>query len=155
MHILFIIHQEKKYMLYNYTYPSFIAANILLFSTTLSMASPLTMNKNILTKTHIPSAVPAMNGAKQNGFIKIAEQEDAEFGVLVNGKGVEETYAYCAACHSERIVAQQGLSRDGWIELIEWMIEEQEMEPIEEPDYALVLDYLSKNYGKDRPNFPK
>ncbi len=83
------------------------------------------------------------------------EDDEPEFGVLVEKPGVEETYAYCAACHSERIIAQQGLTRKDWIELIEWMIEEQEMEEIEEPDYTLILDYLSKHYNTDRPNFPK
>lgn len=89
---------------------------------------------------------------KQRVAIK---DEPAEFGVLVLGKGAEETFNNCTACHSERIIAQQGLSRKGWIEMFEWMVDEQEMEKMEEPDYTLVLDYLSQNYGKDRPNFPK
>lgn len=80
--------------------------------------------------------------------------DDYEFGVLFNDTGVEETFIYCAACHSERIVAQQGLTREGWIELLEWMVLDQEMEEIEEPDYTLIIDYLAKNYGVDRPNFP-
>lgn len=83
------------------------------------------------------------------------KDEPSEFGVLVPGKGAEETYNNCTACHSERIVAQQGLTRKGWIEMFEWMVDEQEMEKMEEPDYTLVLDYLTKNYGEDRPNFPK
>lgn len=80
--------------------------------------------------------------------------EQADIGILVQGNGGEETYAYCTACHSERIVAQQGQTRDGWAELLEWMVDEQSMTPIEEPDLSKVLDYLSMNYGPDRPNFP-
>ena len=80
--------------------------------------------------------------------------EQADIGILVPGNGGEETYAYCTACHSERIVAQQGQTRDGWSELIEWMIDEQGMTPIEEPDLSAVLNYLESNYGPDRPNFP-
>jgi hypothetical protein len=87
--------------------------------------------------------------------ISAATEEESEYGVLVNKPGVEETHAYCTACHSERIVSQQGLTRDGWTELLEWMGEEQEMEEIEEPDFTLILDYLSKNYNTDRPNFPR
>lgn len=78
-----------------------------------------------------------------------------EYGVLFIAKGVEETHAYCTACHSERIVAQQGLDRAGWEELLEWMEEEQGMSEIDEPDLTLVLNYLSKHYNKARPNFPK
>lgn len=87
--------------------------------------------------------------------ISPAMAEESEYGVLVDKRGVEEVHAYCTACHSERIVAQQGLDRDGWIELIEWMVDEQGMGEIDEPDLTLVLDYLSQHYNKDRPNFPK
>lgn len=97
----------------------------------------------------------AITAAALTTSISMTAANSSEFGVLVQDKGVEETFAYCSACHSERLVAQQGLTREGWSELMEWMIEEQGMAPIEEPDRTLVLDYLSKNYGVDRPNFPK
>ncbi|GLQ07000.1 hypothetical protein [Sneathiella chinensis] len=80
--------------------------------------------------------------------------DEPEFGVLVEKPGVEETFIYCTACHSERIVAQQGLTRKDWIDLLEWMVDEQEMEPIEEPDYTIIIDYLATYYNTDRPNFP-
>ena len=73
---------------------------------------------------------------------------------LVAGEGARETHAYCTACHSERIVAQQGLTRADWEEVLEQMIEENGMTPIEEPDLGRVLAYLSAHYGPDRPNFP-
>ena len=78
-----------------------------------------------------------------------------DLGVLVAGEGARETHAYCTACHSERIVAQQGLTRADWEELLEQMIEENGMTPIEEPDLGRVLAYLSAHYGTDRPNFPR
>ena len=77
-----------------------------------------------------------------------------DLGVLVAGDGAEETHTYCTACHSERIVAQQGLTRADWEELLEQMVEENGMTPIEEPDLGLVLAYLAAHYGPDRPNFP-
>ena len=75
-------------------------------------------------------------------------------GVLVAGEGAAETYAYCIACHSERLVAQQGLTRQGWEEVIELMMEEHGMAPIESPYLERVLGYLSTHYGPDRPNYP-
>ena len=77
-----------------------------------------------------------------------------DLGVLVAGDGAGETHAYCTVCHSERIVAQQGLTRADWEELLEEMVEENGMSPIGEPDLGRVLDYLAANYGPDRPNFP-
>ena len=84
-----------------------------------------------------------------------APEEEPEFGVLHVARGVETTYYACAGCHSEMIVAQQGLSRAGWEELLEWMVDEQGMAALEEPELSEVLDYLSAHYNEDRPNFPK
>ena len=80
---------------------------------------------------------------------------DSEYGILFVAAGVEETHAYCTACHSEMIVAQQGMTRENWAELFEWMVEEQGMAEIEEPDRSVILDYLAKHYNEDRPNFPR
>ncbi len=84
-----------------------------------------------------------------------SKSESEEFGVLKIAPGVETTYYACTACHSERIVAQQGLSRTDWADLIEWMVEEQDMSEIEEPEHTEILDYLATHYGTERPNFPK
>ncbi len=78
-----------------------------------------------------------------------------EFGKLFVAEGVDTTFYTCTACHSERIVAQQGFTRKGWDELFIWMVEEQGMMEIEEPDRSAILDYLATNYNTDRPNFPR
>ena len=78
-----------------------------------------------------------------------------EFGVLHEAEGVEVTYYSCTACHSERIVAQQGLTRDRWDAMLDWMVEEQGMPELEAEDRAAILDYLSEHYNTDRPNFPR
>ncbi|WP_169570318.1 aldehyde dehydrogenase [Sneathiella limimaris] len=85
----------------------------------------------------------------------VMADEESEYGVLVDKPGAEETYIYCTACHSEKIVAQQGLTKKAWDELLVWMVDEQEMEPIEEPDRSVIIEYLAKYYNTDRPNFPK
>lgn len=80
--------------------------------------------------------------------------EPEEFGVMVAAPGASETFGACASCHSERIVAQQGLTWEQWDELLDWMIDEHEMEPMEGSARTTVLDYLAEHYGPDRPNFP-
>lgn len=79
----------------------------------------------------------------------------AHADVLYETDGVDLIYAYCTACHSDMIVAQQGQTREGWDHLLEWMVEEQGMAPIDEPDRSQVLDYLEAHYNTDRPNFPR
>ena len=82
-------------------------------------------------------------------------EEEPEFGTLFVADGVESTYYTCAGCHSERIIAQQGLTRDNWDELLDWMIEDQGMSEIDDEDRTEILDYLAAHYNEDRPNFPK
>ena len=79
--------------------------------------------------------------------------EAPEFGVLFVAPGVEETYGFCTPCHSERLVAQQGLTRNRWAKIFDQMVEEYDMEVIEEPYYTIILDYLEMHYGPDRPHF--
>jgi cytochrome c len=83
------------------------------------------------------------------------QEEEYEFGSLFDAPGVETTFYACTACHSEMIIAQQGLSREHWDEMLEWMVEEQGMSEIPEPDRTEIIDYLATHYNEDRPNFPR
>jgi cytochrome c len=80
---------------------------------------------------------------------------ESEFGVLKVAPGVEETYYNCTACHSELLVAQQGMNRERWADLMVWMREEQGMHEIPEDELNTILDYLAEHYNEDRPNFPR
>lgn len=81
--------------------------------------------------------------------------EVGDVGALYPAEGAGVTYTYCAACHSEQLVAQQGQTREGWDKLLKWMVEEQGMQPLPEDDRKIVLDYLSTHYNTDRPHFPE
>ena len=92
--------------------------------------------------------------SEEAGTVTASQSELPNLGVLVAGDGAIETYASCIVCHSERLVAQQGLTRQGWEEVIDLMVEEHGMAPIAAPVLDRVLGYLSTHYGPDRPNFP-
>ena len=109
---------------------------------------------NLIAYLNTFSEMPIDFGPAKDSAATSDVADGPEFGTLHPAKGVEETYYACTACHSEMIVAQQGLSRAHWDELLEWMVEEQGMDEIEESDRTLILDYLSKHYNEDRPNFP-
>lgn len=111
---------------------------------------------NLIAFLNMQSDTPdVLAMAKDETSETASQNEPPEFGVLFQAAGVEETFYTCSACHSERIVAQQGLTRAHWDELLVWMLEEQEMDEIEEPNRSTILDYLAEHYGEDRPNFPK
>ena len=79
----------------------------------------------------------------------------SDFGVLVDEPGADATYYACVQCHSERLVAQQGLTRERWDKLLVWMVDEQGMQPLDPEERDTVLDYLAAHYNTDRPNFPR
>jgi cytochrome c len=78
-----------------------------------------------------------------------------DVGVLHPMPGAQLTYDFCTACHSEMIIAQQGQTRDGWDEILVWMVDEMGMAELYEEDREQILDYLATYYGPDRPHFPK
>ena len=58
----------------------------------------------------------------------------------------EETFYFCTACHSFQIVAQQGLSRQRWDEVMTWMTERHKMPDVQGEDREKMLDYLSSAF---------
>ena len=80
---------------------------------------------------------------------KPAAAEEDEWQGLPEGPGREDVFYVCQACHSLAIVKQQGLDRASWDEVLKWMVAEQEMEPLEAEPRKLVLDYLTKHYGRE------
>ncbi len=80
----------------------------------------------------------------------VAAADVDEYQGLPPGIGRDEVLGLCGACHSMKLVTQQGLSRPTWSEVLEFMVEEQEMAELEPDDEKLVLDYLEKFYGPDR-----
>ncbi len=80
----------------------------------------------------------------------IAWGEEDTDSDLPPGEGREEVEIYCSACHSLKIVTQQGLSRADWDELLVWMVDEQGMDELPPDDRKLVLDYLAKHISIER-----
>ena len=63
------------------------------------------------------------------------------------GPGRDLTGYTCNACHSLAIVKQQGLSRESWEEVIDWMTEEQGLPVLPEPERTVIVDYLSMHFN--------
>lgn len=62
------------------------------------------------------------------------------------GNGREETANMCAACHSGRIVSQQGMTRAQWDETLDVMTERHKMPNLEGDERNLILDYLAASF---------
>ncbi len=100
-------------------------------------------------ETIFPNPSPTQTAASENSAATI--DEDDEFGPdWPLGPGRDDTGYLCSACHSLAIVKQQGLKRDDWDELLDWMVEEQGMDEIEAADREIILEYLATHFNVDR-----
>lgn len=97
----------------------------------------------------LASAIGAAMLAVAGAAAPAPAQEDGGGG-LPPGDGRETVYAICSGCHSVRLVAQQGMSRERWDETLVWMVEKQGMPKLDPETREVVLDYLSAHLGVDR-----
>ncbi len=95
-------------------------------------------------------------GLSMPSFSQEDNEDDLPLGMnlMPADEGREDTYYSCTSCHSIRIVLQQGLTKKDWEDTLEWMADEQEMDPLDPETQKIVIAYLAKHYGTDRPNFP-
>lgn len=103
------------------------------------------------------SAEDASSGATDTGTSNNASpttDEDPDLALLPIDDGRMETYNACVSCHSIKLVVQQGMNAVDWEDTINWMVDEQDMEELDPENQALIVAYLAKHFGRERPNFP-
>jgi mono/diheme cytochrome c family protein len=82
-----------------------------------------------------------------------ADEESPED--LPPGKGRDEAFYGCTACHGFAIIRQQGMSRERWEATIVDMQVRHNMPELDPADRALVIDYLTAVFPprqRGRPN---
>jgi hypothetical protein len=68
------------------------------------------------------------------------------------GPGRDETFYACTACHNFKLVAQQGMTRQRWDEIITMMNEKHGM-PLPDPkEREVLLNYLEAAYPPRAPD---
>jgi mono/diheme cytochrome c family protein len=70
--------------------------------------------------------------------------------VLPPGDGREEAFYACTACHSTALIRRSGLSRAAWDGLMDWMVEKQNMTPLDPAQRTLIVDYLAQAFPPRR-----
>lgn len=65
--------------------------------------------------------------------------------------GRDETVGFCAACHTFRLVASQGMTREQWQASFTWMTDRHAMPELEPADRDVILDYLAKAFPPRAP----
>jgi hypothetical protein len=67
------------------------------------------------------------------------------------GRGRDDTFYACTACHGFKLVAQQGLNRRQWEESLAWMTEKHKMPPLPPKELDIVLNYLEATFPPRAP----
>lgn len=76
----------------------------------------------------------------------VQAKTDPDTGMLI-APGWEITRAHCTACHSARLVTQNGGDREAWADIIKWMQDTQGLWVLDDATLNTILTYLSENYG--------
>jgi hypothetical protein len=92
-----------------------------------------------------PSAVAQQSRA-------VAEEDKPEN--YPAGPHRDDTFYFCTACHSFRIVAQQGMTTEQWHETLDWMEEKHGLPKTEGKERDDLVDYLATAFPqKQRPGW--
>jgi hypothetical protein len=67
-----------------------------------------------------------------------------------DGPNREDTFYFCTPCHSFKIVAAQGMSRERWDETLTFMVTRHKMPDVQGQDREKMLDYLSTVFPERR-----
>ena len=65
---------------------------------------------------------------------------------LVADEGMNLVIAHCTGCHSAKLITQNRFDSEGWIRVIRWMQETQNLWDLGESENTIVA-YLSKHYA--------
>jgi mono/diheme cytochrome c family protein len=69
------------------------------------------------------------------------------YGGLPQTEGFDLVAAWCASCHSLRVVMAQSLPPERWDALLDWMVEKQGMAAPAPEDRAAILAYLAAHFA--------
>ena len=81
-------------------------------------------------------------------------EETEDPSVLPEGEGRDETFYLCTACHSTAIIRRSGFTRQQWDDLMDWMVERQNMNPLSPEERVLIVDYLANAFPPRRTRPP-
>lgn len=86
-------------------------------------------------------------------MVPVGDNEEIEGGVhvatgLVAGEGLNMVIANCTGCHSSQLITQNRATREGWIRVIRWMQETQNLWELGENE-EVIVSYLTKYYAPE------
>jgi len=83
--------------------------------------------------------------------VPITRSQSASNSDLPEGPLHAKAITACTECHEARILLQQRLSKAAWTKEVDKMIKWGAL--VEPPDHDALIDYLSTNFGVDKPEY--
>ena len=101
----------------------------------------------------INPSILVFNETSEEEYIEKEGSDIIENGIHVatgfkNDKNLNLVIASCTPCHSAKLVTQNRATKDGWISIIRWMQDTQNLWDLGENE-DLITEYLAKHYGPD------
>jgi hypothetical protein len=91
-------------------------------------------------------AMPAVESVGQSRRVRPPEEQPEQYPAGHR----DHTFYFCTACHSFKIVAAQGMSRERWDESLGWMVRRHNMPDAQGEDREKILDYLASAFPERR-----
>lgn len=91
--------------------------------------------------------LPATDGAAQTKRARPVEEGPEQYPAHPSR---DDAFYFCTACHSFKLVAAQGMSRERWDESLTWMVERHNMPDVQGDDRKKILDYLANAFPERR-----
>ena len=113
----------------------------------------LVMSGGLVYKMIHPSFLTFPNEVETDGYVDVADFDKIENGIhvatgFVNDDGLQTVIASCTSCHSAKLVTQNRATKEGWIGIIRWMQETQNLWDLGNNE-AIIVSYLAENYGPE------
>lgn len=86
-------------------------------------------------------------------YVEVVDFDKIENGIhLATGfkddEGLQTVIVSCTPCHSAKLVTQNRANKEGWISIIRWMQETQNLWDLGNKE-TVIVNYLAKNYAPD------
>ena len=86
-------------------------------------------------------------------MVQVSDNEEIRDSIhvatgLIADDGLNLVIAHCTGCHSAQLITQNRATKEGWVRVIRWMQETQNLWDLGESEEAIV-NYLTKNYSPE------
>lgn len=75
-------------------------------------------------------------------------KNNPDVNVLAEGEGLELVKTHCTSCHSAKLIVQNRATREGWLNMIRWMQQTQNLWDLGENE-EMILNYLTTHYAPE------